>query len=247
MKATWHKLPRISAPMPFQMALDEVLFRQSQEEKIQVPLIRFFFSSEPWITVGYSSLKRGNPYRKTAALIHRSRVPVCRRMTGGGSVLHGDDLIFSLIARKSAHEYFSSVRVSYLHIHEAVKAAMEKLGFSPRFYRCDERLTAGEDCFVFPVATDLELKGRKVAGGSQKRSAGLLLHEESIRVPDGMDAGDLVNEIERSMETVFGVSLQASDLDPSDLREAAKLARENYAPFVLTTGPEESKAEILSA
>ena len=57
---SWSQLPTISASMPFQMALDEVLFRSledayHQNPEVELsPLFRFYFSSEPWISVGYS-------------------------------------------------------------------------------------------------------------------------------------------------------------------------------------------------
>lgn len=137
---------------------------------------------------------------------------------------HGSDLIFSLIARKSDHESFTSVRISYLKIHEAVKSAFEALGRSPRMYRCDEELPRGEDCFRFPIATDLSLNGRKVAGGSQKRSSGFLLHQESIQDLHGIPYRDLIRELSRAFEQVFAARLVSTDLSPELLREAEESA-----------------------
>ena len=92
--------------MSFQMALDEVLFR-NMEENPGEPVLRFYYADGPSVTVGYSH--KGTD---------KGTIP---RMTGGGRVIHGDDLIFSLIARKEHDESFRSVRVSYWKIHEALK------------------------------------------------------------------------------------------------------------------------------
>lgn len=199
--------------MPFQMALDEILFLGETER----PALRFYFSSEPWVTVGYA----------TPASLSNGRWPVCRRLTGGGRVLHGRDLIFSLAAHRAHDESFRSVRVSYWKIHEAVKAALESLGESPRFYRCDENLARGADCFRFPIASDLELAGRKVAGGAQKRSGGRFLHQESVLVK-GYDSGELIPALERGFCSVFHTAMEPADWEPRILRQAEDLAKEKY-------------------
>ncbi len=218
----WRLLPQLSAPMPIQMALDEVLFRSAEQDldvDFKGPQLRFYFSSEPWITVGYSE-------EPSAVDVRGYRV--CRRLTGGGRVFHGRDVIFSIVAGKSDDESFKSVRISYLKIHEALKAGFERLGFKPRFYRCDEPLPAGKECFVFPIATDLALEDKKVAGGSQKRSSGTLLHQESVIVPPGILPQDLIRAFTAGFEDVFGVRCMDVPLDLDVLKKARSLAVEKY-------------------
>ena len=204
--------------MPFQMALDEIIFRQVEKENgvsSSSPLLRFYFSSEPWVTVGYS-------YRE------KLEGAVCRRITGGGRVNHGKDLIFSLVARKEQDKSFSSVRMSYLKIHEAVKLAFESLGIQPRFFRCDEPLPPGKDCFRFPIATDLGIEEEKIAGGAQKRSAGTLLHQESVKIPKRVEARDFISSICRGFETIFEIQIRPLHWKPELFEEAEKLARGKY-------------------
>lgn len=227
MMNSWSVLPTLSAPMPFHMAFDEFLFRSlEQGDEIPSPLLRFYFSSEPWVTVGYSHQKLQVPGTNAkGARPHQPHQPlerICRRITGGGRVEHGKDVIFSIVARKEDHDAFKSVRISYLKIHEAVKWAWEKLGYEPRFYRCDERLEKGADCFRFPIATDLAVKGGKVAGGAQRRSAGILLHEESVKLLPGVDAEQLIENIKAGFESVFEMKLQPLDLNPEWLMKAEK-------------------------
>ncbi len=239
--------------MPLQMALDEILFREVEfpsaapdkgsviaSEAKESPVFRIFFSSEPWVTVGYSTkdviLRPEGPKnlaRSFASLrmTEKEVEPrVCRRITGGGVVHHGRDLIFSIVARKTDDESFRSVRLAYLKIHEAVKAAFEAGGMHPRFYRCDENLPRGRECFAFPIATDLALEGRKVAGGAQKRSSGVLLHQESIQDVQGLDLFDLAAGLRASFEKTFGIQFKPMDLDPGLLEKAKELAEGKYAP-----------------
>jgi lipoyl(octanoyl) transferase len=233
---SWHLLPTLSASMPFQMAFDEFLFRKLESDAgFNHPLIRFFFSSEPWITVGYShpwnggSEERGNGRKKTSVTpTHRhSDTKICRRITGGGLVEHGNDLIFSIIARKEDDVSFKSVEASYCKIHSAVKTAFESLKLKPRFYREDENLPKGQDCFLYPIATDLALGKKKIAGGSQKRSSGVLLHQESVQLGK-VDAEQFVASLRAGFQKAFNVNLVNSTIDPAWFREADRLAKEKY-------------------
>ena len=217
--------------MPFQMALDEILLerakvdaqRHYENTSLPRPILRFYFSVGQWITVGYSEKSRG-----VLQNIPANGAKVCRRITGGGRVIHGRDIIFSLIAFKDHDESFKSVRLSYLKIHEAVKVSLEFLGYRPRVYRCDENLPKGPDCFRFPIATDLGLGQRKIAGGAQKRSGKAFLHQESVKLIDGTDPEELIRAIRRGMEKVFGVRLVAVDIDPELMEESAELSQTRY-------------------
>jgi lipoate-protein ligase A len=216
---TWFCYPTISAPMPFQMALDEVLFRGLLEKQITGPILRFYYSSEPWITVGYS--------HPASEFSKDSKLPVCRRMTGGGRVEHGKDLVMSLLGRKEDDDSFGSVRVSYWKIHEAVKEGYEALGQAPRFFRCDEKLPRGGNCFAFPIATDLALGNEKIAGGAQKRSSGVFLHQESLKLAS-LEVEALREALGPAFEKVFGIKLENQNAYPAQLAQAKGLSREKY-------------------
>ena len=202
----WRLLPTLSAPMPFQMAFDEGLFydclgRSESGDSPVGPILRFYYSYGAWTTLGYADSAAGKP--GGAALPARH----CRRITGGGRVQHGDDLLLSIVGCREDHQAFKSVRISYLKIHETIKEALEQMGLSLRFYRCDEPLPKGADCFRFPIATDLAHRGRKIAGGAQKRSKNIFLHQESIRMK-GIDYARLIGAFCNRFERNFSVTLQ---------------------------------------
>ncbi len=228
------------------MALDEVLFRQMEESR-QSPVLRFYYAAGPSVTVGYRGmvLGTGQVNREVSPRLAGERVslpavagvrgkddlPVVPRMTGGGRVVHGNDLILSLVARKEHDESFRSVRMSYLKIHEALKKGFESLGRGVRFYRCDENLPEGPDCFKFPMATDLALGKHKIAGGSQKRSAGTLLHQESV-ADCGLDGETLAAAFVKNFESVFGIQINQAALDPAWFEKANALAESKYKAVV---------------
>ena len=229
MMKVWLLFPAISAPMPFQLALDEILFRRIEAHRTD-PVLRFYFSSEPWISMGYSSrLPHLNPLPLKGGEGRVRGLSVTRRITGGGRVEHGRDVMFSLVARKADDASFSSVRMSYLKIHEAVKSALEGLGAPARFFRCDEKLPKGDDCFLYPIATDLGVGNRKVAGGGQRRSGQALLHQESILPIKGTEESALILAIRAGFEKIFMVKLNAANFDPRIFKKAGELAQEKYA------------------
>ena len=219
----WSLLPTIAAPMPFQMALDGALF-ESQKGKACEPVLRFYVSSEPWISVGYS-FRDEAALGKSPLVLQNPRVPVCRRITGGGCVLHGNDVIFSLIAPYAkAESAFGSVRTSYKMLHDAVQAGLQSLGLDPKFYACNMSLPKGSDCFDFPVESDLSWNGKKIAGGAQKRSEGLLLHHESIAIPSALGRDSTIRALRAGLERIFGVTIQKADMDPEIFFQARRLA-----------------------
>ena len=219
----WQLLPTLSAPMLLQMACDEVLL-ESFKKQSQTAVLRFYVSPEPWISVG-CSFRNEDKIRKSDLVRKNSGVGICRRITGGGCVLHGEDLIFSLVVRYAGNpleDILGTVKTSYAKIHEAVCLGFRECGLDPRFYRYGEDLPKGNDCFDFPVESDLSWKGKKIAGGAQKRSEGVLLHHESISIPKGVDREFLIRAMRHGMETVLGVTIVATDLVPEVFFEAER-------------------------
>jgi len=219
--------------MPFQMAMDEILFRQmvdstSPREELK-PVLRFYYASEPWISVGYaySGWKNAECNPKAGNEAPRTDIPVCRRITGGGRVVHGKDLMFTLIAPKGAHGSFRSVKESYAKIHECVKAALEQTGRKPSFFK-DEELPLGKDCFLFPIASDLALDGEKIAGGGQKRSMGILMHQESIQMKRLGDPEVLKDLLEKTFEEIFKACLEPAPFWPELFMKTEKMGDEKY-------------------
>lgn len=227
----------LSAPMPFQMALDELLFEQwiqapSTEPSVSRAALRFYYASEPWVSIGYShagwkALSEGLD-APADLLTDAARTPVCRRITGGGRVLHGRDLMFTLIAPRALDESFKSVMGSYARLHEVLIEALQELGIKARFYREEEPLPSGKDCFLHPIASDLEAGGKKIAGGGQKRSRGFLLHQESIHLDQTYLYEPLTQALTRGLGKWFGCEPEKADWQPEHLEAAEILGREKY-------------------
>jgi len=187
------------------MALDRELFEEFVCEPALPPLLRIFRVNVPAVTVG----------RLFARHSPQIDLSVCVRPTGGGLVRHGNDLIYSVMARRDSFPTFGMTRTSYLSFHEAVQEAFLILGFPTRLFRCDEakerdqrrrgRRPRVEECFKEPVATDVLLEESKVAGGGQWRRREAFLHQGSIQIPKGMAYNALRDALRSAFKRKFGI------------------------------------------
>ena len=100
----------------FQMALDEALFRYSQEKQIGV--LRFYSWEGEALTFGYSE-----PYPQD------SGTEAVRRFTGGGRVEHGEDLTFLLTLPAGSPPAIESASRRYHWIHGSLQKALARVGF----------------------------------------------------------------------------------------------------------------------
>lgn len=176
----------VSRDGPAQMACDEALLAATDE-----PLMRVFRWSEAWVSAGYFI-----PW--TDAQSARPELPVCRRWTGGGVVVHDNDLTFALVAPRN--EAWARLRPdeSYRVLHVALAGALHEAGIEAALF--DRGTTAGAECFAGPVRHDVMSGARKIAGGAQRRTKRGLLHQGSIQTGDlgadfaGVLAGHLAQE-----------------------------------------------------
>lgn len=203
---------------PAQMACDEVLLQVAQ-----APVLRMFRWAKPWVSAGYFV------DWKTACQ-KRPDLPVCRRWTGGGVVVHDGDFTFSLIAPRE--ESWARLRApeSYLRLHEALTNALRES--NPGISLSNAAEPAGQDCFAGPVRHDVLLHGEKIAGGAQRRTKRGLLHQGSIQGPHLKDdfssrlASALAEDVEE-WETPEGFEEKTARLTSEKYARKEFLQREN--------------------
>lgn len=195
---------------PAQMACDEAIHSLADR-----PVLRVFRWLRPWVSAGYF-VPAG------AAGLVRSDLPVCRRWTGGGIVVHEGDFTFSLSVPKE--EVLASLRPaeSYRRIHLALAEALGKSGRSTTL--AGAARDTPRECFAGPVEHDLVASGRKIAGGAQRRTRRGLLYQGSVQT-------------EAPLESAFGavlaqslaVSVVAWNPPPGFEQEVGRLTEEKYA------------------
>lgn len=185
------------------MDLDRQLFEEYLEDSGKLPALRVYRMSEPGISVGRSWQRT----KKPGTVLEGQ---VCVRPTGGGLVHHGNDLLYSVIARRDTFPTFHQVRTSYLSFHEAIQGALQSLGIETRLFRCDEAKKRGQaafslsDCFRDPIATDLLFHEKKIAGAAQWRRGNAFLHQGSIQLVEGVSFENFKGAFLGAFERHFG-------------------------------------------
>jgi len=174
------------------MAADAFLLKNAIETQSKDATLRYYRFNEPTITVGYALWKR-------AQWNIRGGLPINFRITGGGIVRHGEDLVFSFVSPIEAHPSFQRASDSYRFLHSVLKEALEILSLPVSLYEGACQGNEKQDCFENPVCSDLMLGKRKVAGGGQKRSFGYLLHQGSIAWDVLLNEKPNINESEFHM------------------------------------------------
>ncbi len=161
-----------------QMAADELLVSGF------APCIRFFnWDFRPQATFGYvQKLGQAQAELKTLGIDRFTR-----RMTGGGLVLHKNDLTFSLVFDLKERV---QPGIIYTALHSAINEELSKAGFIASVYTGESdykpQTEQGQvqNCFTNPVADDLMQNGKKVLGGALRRFDKRVLYQGSLQIKE---------------------------------------------------------------
>jgi lipoyl(octanoyl) transferase len=203
------------------MAIDETLL-----ESATIPSIRFYRWQSPALSFGY--------FGKFADVaIYADERDLVRRWTGGGIVLHEDDLTYSIVIPARDQAFAESSIVIYERIHRSLCAALN--GIRERAIGAElvepgwstienERGVSSKvyHCFANPVRADVMINGRKVAGAAQRRTRRGLLQQGSVqRIRIDSDL------TQRFAETLSADSSRR-EITEEVLQRALELARQKY-------------------
>lgn len=221
---------RLLACAPFevyaQMALDDILV---QEESLKTEdLCRFFnWRGGPCATFGYAQF-----YQSCKAQFEALGITeYTRRPTGGGIVLHKDDLTFSLIFNYGGA---LNVRQIYDKLHGLIREGFERGGIKFDSYgaHSDYRPApngVSASCFTNPVGGDLMAGGQKILGGAMRRYGDRILYQGSLQYKGARGNGEFEGIIARAFSDFLGgAELKKEDISPAIIQRAERLAAERY-------------------
>jgi len=203
------------------MAVDEAIL-----ESAALPTLRFYRWMPGDVSIGYfqtiESAVRLLDCRK------RQR-DVVRRPTGGGLVEHGEDLTVSLVMPGDDARLPGRAADSYRIIHEIYRQGLRPFFPGLDFGPASRALRPRGDrlCFKEPVASDLELDGRKVVGSSQRRRSGKVLHQSAIFLSADMPA--MVEALTKAFCSAWGIEICEGGLSAGEERLADTLIKTKYS------------------
>lgn len=130
------------------------------------------------------SLGRFSPLNQTIDVqrLEAGRISCVRRITGGGVLVHGGDLSYSLIVpRNSAREV--GVKEYYRILCRFLIRLYEALGHQPRFAeKSGTLLSRGDVCLAGNEAYDIVIGGKKMGGNAQRHARHALLQQGTIPI-----------------------------------------------------------------
>ena len=208
-------------PAATNMAIDEALL-----EYATAPSIRFYRWQSPALSFGYFG-------KFTDVADYAAGHDLIRRWTGGGIVVHGNDLTYALVIPADDSAFNESSPRIYEKIHRALADALNAIG--------QRAVVAGGvdpgrsniaqggavnasryNCFANPVRADVMLDGRKIAGAAQRRTRRGLLQQGSIQ------GVELENGLPGRFATALSPNCSQRNIDEELLDRACELVQQKY-------------------
>ena len=172
------------------MAVDEVLLEEVTSSG--EPILRFYQWSRPTLSLGY--FQRAEDHALHAA---SAQADLVRRLSGGGAILHDQELTYSLILPET-HALAGDTQKLYDVVHQTLVDLLRNVlndkhnPWQPELcqpqqpatsrdepFLCFQRRTAG-DILLRPSESSTIAANHKVVGSAQRRRRGTVLQHGSI-------------------------------------------------------------------
>lgn len=235
------------------MAIDEAILAAQKEQSN--PTLRFYDWTQPAFSFGY--------FQDISAEVdvdacRADGIELVKRTTGGGTVVHGWELTYTLILPRGAGEM--NISDTYHIIGQSLVKAFQQLGIPTRCYA--ERLDAAEStqniCLTNPAEHDVMSDNKKLAGVSVRRNRSGIMFQGYIsldmppsailvRVSKDPEVQEMLREkstaintdgrsisrsalIQAISETLhLGIAFHSSELSSTEHAQAKTLAETKYA------------------
>ena len=176
------------------MAIDEAILIAQKENPN--PTLRFYNWIQPAFSFGYFQNIAAEVDVKTC---RSERIELVKRMTGGGTVIHGSDLTYSLIVPRTSDE--KSITEMYEIIGTCLVKSFQKLGIPAECYsdESDQSENSQNICLTNPAENDVMCNGKKLAGVSVRRNRHGVLFQGYISLD--MPTENILKHVSKDKET----------------------------------------------
>ncbi|MFT7616707.1 MAG: lipoate-protein ligase A [Planctomycetota bacterium] len=222
------------------MAVDEALLNSD------APLtLRFYCWSPHGLSLGYfqddlddEALKHWNDLN----------VQVVRRLTGGGAILHGEEITYSLTGPDGQFPFDGHVDQSYKLVHDTLIKSLQEMGVPAAYAgKSPSALKRHEQpffCFTRSTCLDILAQDRKLVGSAKRRRNKRVLQHGSIVLaphphggpmasvqewcPVPPDVGDLMRQLGSQIADELQLSIEPTSLADNVLNSAHLIELEKY-------------------
>lgn len=212
------------------MAIDEFFFNKLHN--IKSGILRIYFWKNPTFSYGVSQ-----KYEKAINLEfirNNKNLSYVRRITGGKTVLHNDEITYSVISSEDIFYKNNDLYKSYKLISDVLVKALNNVGIEAYLSKGSKPILSKSNnpCFSFPTPNEIEVNDKKIVGSAQKRDKYALLQHGSI--PFSMDynlyangANSRPSIISRSMTTI-------KEIKDISKQELSMLIIDEFRKFIKT-------------
>ena len=158
------------------MAIDEAMLLTQKDSR--QPTLRFYDWLHPAFSFGYFQ-RISEEVDVSACGAHG--IELVRRMTGGGTVIHGWDVTYTLIVPHGSGMFPKDISTAYCAISNCLINGLQRLGID--VVHQIEKPIAGDApniCLTNPAQYDTLLNGKKIAGVSQRRNQAGVMYQGYI-------------------------------------------------------------------
>jgi len=171
----WRYIENSSGSAAWNMAVDEALLYSFKED--DRPILRLYQWEKPALSFGrFSDPEKTLNWER----IQTNNIPCTRRITGGGILVHGGDISYSLIVPriffvnrsiKDGYRYLCSFLIHFYH----------NLGLDASF-ACDQQFTEKHSnvCLAGTEAYDIVIDDQKIGGNAQRHTRHTILQHGTI-------------------------------------------------------------------
>jgi lipoate-protein ligase A len=170
------------------MAVDEALLEMTCQTG-QIGWLRFYRWEQPTLSLGYFQQHTDRQQHSPSLCC-----PLVRRSTGGGAIIHAEELTYSLCVPLASHLDQRSQGL-YQAVHETFIDELASRGIPARICGTTERTPVDKEpflCFLRRSDFDILLGGHKVVGSAQRRRRLGLLQHGSVLVRSTSESPELV-------------------------------------------------------
>lgn len=159
------------------MAMDDVLLEGP------APLTLRFYR---WMPVALSLGKFQRLDDATLQTLAALDMPWTRRMTGGGAIVHADEVTYALVGADDEPPFRGDVAASYRFVHDALLAVLRRHHVAADYAESAGAPTALRHaerpfyCYARSTALDVVVDGLKLVGSAKRRRGGRALQHGSI-------------------------------------------------------------------
>jgi len=232
-RATWRLVVDGQADGATNMAVDEAILT-GVIDGTSLPTLRFYAWSPPCLSLG-----RGQALAEADLPACRaSGVDVVRRPTGGRSILHTDELTYSISLLQTDPRARGGIVESYRRLSEGLLAGLHRLGVDARqavgHEQGDGEPTAV--CFETPSHYEITVAGRKLVGSAQSRVRGGVLQHGTVplsgdlgRVVDYLAFSDTERQVQRRRLHQRAVTMEEATGSILPFDKVAKALAQGFA------------------